>query len=50
MLDPSATVLILGLVTLLSLFIVMKFVMGVREELAMKKEEAVAWGWMYAPG
>jgi hypothetical protein len=37
-LDVSATILILGLVTLLSLFIVMKFVMGVREELAMKKE------------
>lgn len=39
-LDPAATVLILGLVTLLSLFIVMKFAMGVREELAMKKELA----------
>ena len=37
-LDPAATVLVLGLVTLLSLFIVMKFIMGVREELAMKRE------------
>ena len=37
LLDISATILILGLVTLLSLFIVMKFVMGVREELAAKK-------------
>lgn len=37
-LDVSATVLILGLVSLLSLFIVMKFVMGVREELALKRE------------
>ena len=38
MLDLSATILVMGLVSLLSLFIVMKFVMGVREELAMKKE------------
>jgi hypothetical protein len=37
-LDLSATILILGLVSLLSLFIVLKFVMGVREELAMKRE------------
>jgi uncharacterized protein len=37
-LDLSATILVMGLVSLLSLFIVMKFVMGVREELAMKKE------------
>ena len=37
-LDPAAAVLVLGLVTLLSLFIVMKFIMGVREELAMKRE------------
>jgi len=37
-LDLSATILILGLVSLLSLFIVMKFVMGVREELALKRE------------
>ena len=37
-LDLSATILILGLVTLLSLFIVMKFLMGVREELALKRE------------
>jgi uncharacterized membrane protein YfcA len=37
-LDLSATILILGLVTLLSLFIVLKFVMGVREELALKRE------------
>ena len=37
-LDLSATILILGLVSLLSLFIVLKFVMGVREELARKRE------------
>jgi uncharacterized membrane protein YfcA len=37
-LDLSATILILGLVSLLSLFIVLKFVMGVREELALKRE------------
>ena len=37
-LDLSATILVMGLVSLLSLFIVMKFVMGVREELAMKRE------------
>lgn len=37
-LDLSATILILGLVSLLSLFIVLKFVMGVREELAQKRE------------
>ena len=37
-LDVSATILILGLVSLLSLFIVMKFVMGGREELALQKE------------
>jgi uncharacterized membrane protein YfcA len=37
-LDLSATILILGLVTLLSLFIVLKFLMGVREELALKRE------------
>jgi len=41
-LDPAATVLILGLVSTLSLFIVIKFVIGVREELAMKKERPVA--------
>jgi uncharacterized protein len=40
-LDLSATILILGLVTTLSLFIVIKFVMGVREELAMKHEMPV---------
>ena len=40
-LDPTATFLILGLVTTLSLFIVIKFIMGVREELAMKKERPV---------
>jgi hypothetical protein len=36
-LDLSATVLILGLVTALSLFIVVKFVKGVREERAARK-------------
>lgn len=41
-LDLSATFLILGLVTALSLFIVIKFAIGVREELAMKKERPVA--------
>ena len=40
-LDVSATILILGLVSLLSLFIVMKFVMGVREELALQREAVV---------
>jgi len=39
-LDFSAAVLILGLVTLLSLTIVIKFIAGVREELALKKEQA----------
>jgi uncharacterized membrane protein YfcA len=38
-LDLSATILILGLVTALSLFIVIKFVNGVREERAARKEE-----------
>jgi len=37
-LDLLATILILGLVTLLSLVIVAKFVIGVREELAQKRE------------
>jgi uncharacterized membrane protein YfcA len=37
-LDLSATILVLGLVTLLSLIIVMKFIMGVRAELALKRE------------
>ena|SRR5579871_1791944 len=37
-LDVAATILILGLVSLLSLFIVIKFVLGVREELALKRE------------
>jgi uncharacterized protein len=37
-LDLSATIMILGLVSLLSLFIVFKFAMGVREELALKRE------------
>jgi uncharacterized protein len=37
-LDLSAAILIIGLVTLLSLTIVIKFVAGVREELAMKHE------------
>jgi uncharacterized membrane protein YfcA len=40
-LDLSATILILGLVSLLSLFIVLKFVMGVREELALQREEVM---------
>lgn len=40
--DPVAVVLILGLVTALSLFIVIKFVGGVRAELAMKKEHPIA--------
>ena len=40
-LDLSATILILGLVTLLSLVIVLKFVMGVREELALKRAEVM---------
>ena len=37
-LDIAATIMILGLVTLLSAFIVLKFVIGVREELALKRE------------
>ena len=37
-LDPSATILILGLVSALSLSIIVKFVAGVRQELAMKKD------------
>jgi len=41
-LDLSATILILGLVSLLALFIVLKFGMGVREELALKRESVVA--------
>ena len=40
--DPCATVLILGLVTILASFIAVKFVLGVRAELAMKKEHPVA--------
>ncbi|HUE04927.1 MAG TPA: sulfite exporter TauE/SafE family protein [Bryobacteraceae bacterium] len=39
-LDISATILILGLVSLLSLAIVVKFVLGVREELAQKRNGA----------
>lgn len=38
-LDICAATLIIGLVTLLSLTIVVKFIRGVREELAMKKEQ-----------
>lgn len=38
-LDLSATIMILGLVTALSLFIVIKFVRGVREERAARREE-----------
>lgn len=41
-LDPAATVLILALVTALPLFIVVKFIIGVRQELAMKKEHPIA--------
>jgi uncharacterized protein len=40
--DISATILILGLVTTLSLFIALKFVAGVRQELALKKHRLVA--------
>jgi len=40
-LDPSATILILGLVTALSLSIIVRFVLGVREELALKKDRLV---------
>ena len=40
--DVSATVLILGLVTALALYIVYRFVLGVREELAMKKHKVMA--------
>lgn len=39
-LDICAATLIIGLVTLLSLTIVVKFIRGVREELAMKKEQS----------
>jgi uncharacterized membrane protein YfcA len=42
MMDVSATVLILGLVTALALYIVYRFVLGVREELALKKERVIA--------
>ncbi|HTQ58318.1 MAG TPA: sulfite exporter TauE/SafE family protein [Bryobacteraceae bacterium] len=38
LLDVSATVLIIGLVTLLALTILIRFILGVREELAMKRE------------
>jgi hypothetical protein len=38
-LDIAATVLILGLVTTLSLFIVVKFVTGVREERRVRQED-----------
>jgi len=41
-LDAAAAVLIIGLVTLLALTIVIKFVAGVREELVMKKEKEYA--------
>jgi len=40
-LDASAAVLIIGLVTLLALTIVIKFIAGVREELALKHEQTV---------
>ena len=39
--DVSATVLILALVTALALFIFIKFLVGVRQELAQKKERMV---------
>lgn len=39
-LDIAATVLILGLVTALSLYILTKFIRGVREELAMQRASA----------
>ncbi len=41
LLDVAATVLILGLVSALSLFIVIQFLIGVRRELAAKKEHAL---------
>ena len=40
--DPCATVLILGLVTSLSGVIVVKCIAGMRQELALKKERAIA--------
>jgi uncharacterized membrane protein YfcA len=41
LLDVAATVLILGLVAALSLYILTRFIRGVREELAMKKAASV---------
>lgn len=41
-LDTAATVLILGLVAVLSLYIFSKFLGGVREELRAKKREVTA--------
>ena len=43
-LDVCATVLILGLVSSLSLVIIVRFVLGVREELAMRKNRVMAAG------
>jgi hypothetical protein len=40
--DRAATVLILGLVAALALYIFMKFITGVREERALLKESARA--------
>lgn len=42
MLDLSATILIIGLVSSLSLFILMKFIHGVREERALRKQSKAA--------
>jgi uncharacterized membrane protein YfcA len=42
LLNDAATVLLLGLVSALSLYIFIRFVMGAREELAMKKRLAAA--------
>ncbi|MCW5977153.1 MAG: sulfite exporter TauE/SafE family protein [Bryobacteraceae bacterium] len=42
LLDLSATVLILGLVTSLSLYILIRFIQGARQELAMKRQSESA--------
>ena len=42
LLDDSATVLVLGLVTCMSLYILVKMVQGAKRELAMKKARAAA--------
>jgi len=41
-LDTSSTVLILGVVSTLALYIIVRFFLGVREELGLKKERLVA--------